>query len=85
MSGSIINILSWIYQWLIAQKITKIYSLEVEYGGSVELTCISHSFNNYIFSGHYKNSSSTVDDGIETIDCHLLFSGNCHDDLFNAL
>ena len=61
MSESIIKILMWNYQWLIALKIYKNFlSRDREYGGSMELICISHLFSNYLFRVYCENNANTM-------------------------
>ena len=60
-------------------------SREWEYGGNVELTCISRLFSNYLLGEHYGNSTNTVDYGSESIVYHLLFSGNYNTKHFDLI
>ena len=60
-------------------------SRDREYGGRVELTCISHLFSNHLFRVYFENGTNTADSGAGSIVCHLLFSGNFDAKHFDAL
>ena len=49
-------------------------------GGSVELSCMSRLFSNYLFRVHFEISTSNGSN-----DCHLLFSRNYYAEHFDVL
>ena len=57
--------LLWIYQWFIrrAEDYKNSLSRDGEYGGSVELICISRLFSIYLFRVHNKSNTNILDYG----------------------